>query len=590
MLCSKRQVTVILVIVVIGVTVLGLCLGLLLNKDDAASAAVSVDTFIPEEVTLETGKHRGGIVTNGYECAGIGRDIILKGGSAADAAVAAMLCEGVAMPQSTGLGGGFLITIYSKSTGTVETLNAREMAPLAATENMYENDPSLSSEGGLAVAVPGELRGYEEVHKKYGKLPWKDIIQPTIDLCRNGHLVTPYLEGVFKNHRKRLVNIESLREVFVDPSTGEPWTRGHLLKRTKLAETLEIVAEEGADALYDGSLTEKFVEDVKGFGGIITVEDMNNYRPQWLDPVTEDLPDGMTLHTFPLPGSGIIMSFIMGLLKNNLNLDDIDDVTNWQRIVESFKFGYGKRTQMGDPSYVEGIENLIANMTSPEYINDIKNLMMFDNQTFQDPEYYGANFSMVEDHGTAHISVLAPNGDAVSVTGTINLIFGAKRRSQSTGIILNDEMDDFSSNYTNAFDVPPSPANFIKPGKRPLSSMTPSIITNKDGSVRLVIGAAGGTKITTSTALVAIKHIWFGQSLSEALNSKRLHHQLFPMEITLESGFDQVMMDGLKGIGHSVKVADTSDGFAAVTGVANISGIIEAVSDSRRPGSHVYIP
>lgn len=340
--------------------------------------------------------------------------------------------------------------------------------------------------------------------------------------------------------------------------------------------------------MYNGSLTKRFVQDIADFGGIITVEDMNNYRARWSEPVTADLPGNQTLYTAPLPGSGLVMSFILNLVKNYLNTDDVNDVTNWQRIVESLKFGYGKRTQLGDSEFIEGIQELIKTLTSDKYVEETR-AKIFDNKTFSDPQYYGGDYALKEDHGTAHISVLAPNGDAVSVTSTINYVFGAQRRSPSTGIILNDEMDDFSSSYSNSYDLPPSPANYIKPGKRPMSSMCPSIILDKDGNVRLVIGAAGGSKITSSVAQVTIKHLWFGQSLDQALNGKRLHHQLFPMLLSFENGYNKDIVKGLKSIGHSVEMIDLSNGFSAVTGIANVSGAIEVVCDSRRTGSEIYV-
>lgn len=182
------------------------------------------------------------------------------------------------MPQSMGLGGGFLMTIYIKETGTVETLNAREVAPLSAHRDMYANNASLSSKGGLSIAVPGELKGYWEAHQKYGKLEWADVVQPTIDLCKKGILVTPFLAGFFTARKTQLLASETLREVFINPNTNDTYKEGEYLKRVKLAETLEVIAKEGADAIYNGSLTGSLVEDIQENGGIITAEDFYNYR------------------------------------------------------------------------------------------------------------------------------------------------------------------------------------------------------------------------------------------------------------------------------------------------------------------------
>ncbi|KRT82786.1 hypothetical protein AMK59_4303, partial [Oryctes borbonicus] len=406
---------------------------------------------------------------------------------------------------------------------------------------------------------------------------------------KKGHLVTPYLARMFKSREQALLDSPSLREIFINPETNQSYPEGAYIKREKLANTLEIIAKEGARALYNGSLTNIFVKDIQDFGGIITVEDMNKYRAEWLKPIKVDLPFNQTLYTFPLPGSGAIMAFIMNILKGFLLYGDGESITNLQRMVESFKYGYGRRTELGDQKFVPGIEDLIANLTSEDYALAIRGDIR-DNVTFNDPAHYGANTTLVEDHGTAHISILAPNGDAVSVTGTINLYFGAGIRSVNTGIILNDEMDDFGApNISNSFGMPPSISNYIAPYKTPLSSMCPSIIIDDDGAVRMVIGAAGGTKITSSTALVVIRHLWYNYSLEDALEIKRFHHQLFPMSIEFENDFDMEIVEALAKIGHNYTIAAAADGFAAITAITNNDGQIEAAADTRRPGTVAYI-
>lgn len=194
-----------------------------------------------------------------------------------DAAIGVLFCEGIAMPQSMGLGGGFLMTIYTKETGKVETLNAREVAPLDAYRDMFAN--ASSSKGALSIAVPGELKGYWEAHKKYGVLDWAEIVQPTIDLCRKGHLVTPFLAKFFASRKSQLLSSESLREVFINPETNDTYKEGEFLKREKLAVTLEQIAREGGDALYSGgNLTTLLVEDIQANGGIIRIEDFQDYQ------------------------------------------------------------------------------------------------------------------------------------------------------------------------------------------------------------------------------------------------------------------------------------------------------------------------
>lgn len=231
-------------------------------------------------ISSKTQSGKSAVVANGIECSKIGADILRRNGSAVDAAIATLFCDGVTCPQSTGLGGGFFMTIYTKETGIVETLDAREVAPLASTEDMFVGDPEAAKIGGRAVAVPGELKGYYEAHKKYGKLPWKEIVMPIVKLCREGHKVSRYLEKVLKVREEQILREPSLREVFIDPQTNQTWKQGDVLRRPKLAETLVTIAEEGADALYskDGSLIEPFVQDVRNFGGILTKDDLLTYE------------------------------------------------------------------------------------------------------------------------------------------------------------------------------------------------------------------------------------------------------------------------------------------------------------------------
>uniref|UniRef100_A0A1B0CWE2 Gamma-glutamyltransferase n=1 Tax=Lutzomyia longipalpis TaxID=7200 RepID=A0A1B0CWE2_LUTLO len=374
------------------------------------------------------GPHKMAIVANGMECADIGMSILKQKGSAADAALATLFCEGVTCPQSMGL---------------VESLMAREVAPLAATEDMFKNGTVDSVEGGLAIAVPGELRGYWEVHQKYGVLPWADLIQPTIELCRQGHLVSPYLENILRGRATRIYAVPSLREIYINPETNTTWQQGDRIKRLQLAQTLEVIAAEGVNALYNGTLTKGFIEDIQNFGGIVTEEDLLEYR------------------------------------------------------------------------------------------------------------------------------------------------FGAMRRSQSTGIILNDEMDDFSiPGKDNVYGIPSSPANFVYPRKTPMSSMCPSILVDHEGNARMIVGGAGGSKITTSVSYLIMRHLLFNESLMDAMHAKRIHHQLAPMRVDFENGFSEEIIKGFSDRNHEVYEVSPGSGFAALTAISfDGANRIDAVFDPRRNGS-----
>ncbi|KAG4074340.1 hypothetical protein HA402_008749 [Bradysia odoriphaga] len=503
-------------------------------------------------------------------------------GNAADAAIATLFCEGVAEPQlQNGLGGGFFLTIYTKSTGKVEILNAREVAPKASTKNMFVGVENIT--GIKSVAVPGELKGMWELHQRYGSLFWRTLIEPTIDLCLKGYVVSRYHADALKLFEGTIHSEPSLADVFINPETNAVWVEGDIITRPKLAETLELRAEEGADTLYNnGTLSQMLVNEIQELGGIITTEDFMDYSVRWEDSITTTFMDN-TIHTVPPPASGSVLILILNVL--NGFLPSVRNLTFYQRFVESFKFAYAKRTELADYYYAPESYEPFQQMLDLDYAQDIRSKIE-DDRTYQDSEHYGAKFSLPDDHGTAHISVIAPNGDAISVTTTINTLFGSKVRSQRTGIILNDEMDDFSiPDRKNGFGVPPSPANFIVPGKRPLSSMCPSIVIDKCGDVKLVIGSAGGTRITTAVAYTLISKLMFNEPLSLLLNEKRLHHQLAPMYIDHEVGFNETILKGLASIGHKVQTDTTLYGFVAVTAIAREGDELTPVYDSRRGGS-----
>uniref|UniRef100_A0A2M4BIM3 Putative gamma-glutamyltransferase n=2 Tax=Anopheles marajoara TaxID=58244 RepID=A0A2M4BIM3_9DIPT len=571
---TKLLLVSILAAIVIVAVVVGLVIGLRTHEPSSAA---------PSHTARLTG---GAVTSNGVECAEIGADILRQNGSAVDAAIATLFCEGITCPQSMGLGGGFLATLYFRDTNRAEAMIAREIAPAAATRDMYVNSSAVT--GGLAVAVPGELKGYWELHQRYGRLEWATLVEPSIELCRRGHIVTGYLARILAGRTERIRNEPSLREVFLNPATQQPWQEGDVLKRPQLAETLEIIAKEGAAAIYspNGTLLPLLMKDLKQFGSILTEEDFYNYKPRWVAPThTSIQKTASQVYSIPLAGSGTILTYMLNILDSFGKLTMGDPLT-WHRIVESFKHGYGLRTRVGDPAFVPGIEVELEKLQSKTYARFISETIA-DDSTHSDYGHYGALFSSENDQGTAHVSILAPNGDAVAVTSTINNILGAMIRSSSTGIVLNDEMDDFSTpGLINSYGLPASPANYIAPGKVPMSSMTPTIVTDEHGDVRIVVGSAGGSRITTATLQMIVRHLIFGETLDTIINTPRMHHQLAPMSVEYEKGFDPVVIDGLVQRGHVCKEAASDGGFAALTAIVrHADNRIEATWDPRRSGS-----
>ncbi|XP_013143929.1 PREDICTED: gamma-glutamyltranspeptidase 1-like [Papilio polytes] len=530
------------------------------------------------------------VAANGYECASIGRKILEKNGSAVDAAIATLFCEGLGCAQCMGLGGGFLATVYDASTGRVRVLNARERAPAATYEEMYDN--KSSTVGGLAIAVPGELRGYGELYREYGRLPWRELVRPAANLCRTGHRVNNYMGRVLRSYSDRIKAEPSMRELYVNPETGEVWNEGDMIREPTLARTLDIIAEEGPEAIHNGSLTAALVEDIQGFGGIVTEEDLFEYRAEWQEPIEVPISDDYTLYTTPLPGSGSVLAFILNMLRGWVGADTeapVESNLYWHRIVETFKYAYAKRTGLGDPSRFNlphSIPQLERNLSSREWAESHRELVD-DTRTFSEWQHYGALFEGANDHGTAHVVVIAPDGSAVSATSTINYIWGSQRRSRSLGIMLNNEMDDFAiPNRESAYGLPPSPANMLAPGLQPLSSMVPSIVVSRDGVARIVLGAAGGTKITTQVALAVMHTILEGAELPEVMQRPRLHHQLVPMEIEYEADFDAGTIESLQARGHATTARGPTAGFAAMVAAArNTKGELVPQTDRRRVGS-----
>ncbi|CAK1556347.1 unnamed protein product [Leptosia nina] len=533
---------------------------------------------------------RAVVAANGVECASVGRGILERNGSAVDAAIATLFCEGLGCAQCMGLGGGFLATVYDASTRRVRVLNARERAPMATYPDMFAN--ASSQVGGLAIAVPGELRGYGALYREYGRLPWKELVKPAADLARNGHRVSEYMGRVLKTYSARIQAEPSFSEVYVNPATGEVWKEGDIIREPTLARTLDIIAEEGPEAIHNGSLTSALVRDIETFGGIITEDDLRNFRVEWQEPIAVRVSDEHTLYSVPLPGSGSVLAFILNMLRDWVGSGTDAPVSSnlyWHRIVESFKFAYARRTGLGDPSRTNlyySIAELERNLSAPEWAESHR-AKVDDTRTFSDWQHYGAMFEGADDHGTAQIVVVAPDGSAVSATSTVNYIWGSQRRSRSLGIILNNEMDDFAiPNRDSVYGMPPSPANMVTPGMQPLSSMTPSIVLRNNDTVDLILGAAGGTKITTQVALLTMHTLLENSELPEVLQRPRLHHQLMPMEVEYEDSFSPDVISSLRARGHVTTSRGPTAGFAAMVAAMRDSGDqFVPQTDRRRIGS-----
>ncbi|XP_013421791.1 glutathione hydrolase 1 proenzyme [Lingula anatina] len=529
------------------------------------------------------------VAADAGECSKVGTEFLARCGSAVDATIATLLCIGVHNAHSMGVGGGFFMTVYNRANKTAHTIDAREQAPAAAYETMFTNNPSKTATtiGGLAIGVPGEIRGYWLAHQRFGKLPWRELFVPTINMCRSGIKVGKALEKALIALEKYILNDASLSEVFAP--RGKILKAGDMMYRYKLAVTLEKIANatDGVSEFYDSELTRDIVDEIQEKGGIITRQDMREYTVKEKEPLTLEMNNGMKVYTPRPPSSGAVYQFILNILQGyNFTTQELHGshaVRTYHRMVEAMKFAYAKRTEFGDEDYLRNttLDQLVKNMTSLEFGDHIRSLIT--DSTTHDTAYYGPTFYDRMTEGTSHLSVLAGNGDAVAVTSTINLYLGSRVRGKKTGIIYNNQMDDFSSpNITNAFGIAPSPNNFIRPGKRPLSSMCPTIIVNKDGDVILVVGASGGSRITTAIAYVTARTLWFGENIKQAIDARRIHHQLLPPEISYEEGFRKVYISGLRALNHNL--TDKAVMPSVVQGIHRSGSAIYANSDFRKGG------
>ncbi|NP_001239164.1 gamma-glutamyl transferase 1a [Oryzias latipes] len=525
---------------------------------------------------------KAAVAADAGPCSEIGRDILLKGGSAVDATIAGLLCVGLMNAHSMGIGGGLFLTIYNAKTGKVETIDARETAPHNATRDMFGNSTDLATTGGLAIAVPGEIRGYQMAHQRHGKLPWKDLFQPSIQLAEKGFPLGRALASAISDKRDIILNDKVLCEVFCGED-GDVLKENKTIKFTKLAETYRKIAEEGPDAFYEGSLAQNLVNDIQAAGGIITMEDLKNYTA-----VLDESPLRVNVGEYAMvvpnaPASGPVLSLILNILNGyNFTADSVASpekkILTFHRTVEAYRFAYAKRSSLGDPRFLS-IDNLIQNLTSQSFADALREKIS-DSST-QPVNYYGPDFYLPDNHGTAHISVVSEDGSAVAATSTINHYLGSKVMSNSTGVIFNNEMDDFSFPLiTNGFGVPPSNSNFVEPGKRPMSSMAPAILFDKDNKVKMAVGGSGGTKITTAITQVILNALFFDYDLEKAVSDPRLHNQLLPNTTEAEPDFDQNILNGLKAKNHNTKYLKSFG--AVVQAVVRYKDGLRAQSDHRK--------
>ena len=496
---------------------------------------------------------RFAVAADNAQCSAMALRTLQQGGNAVDAAVTATLCQGVRSPFASGVGGG-CFAVIRLANGSHYALDAREAAPAAAKETMFvehkkRKKGSLppSEVGGLSSGVPGELKGLEIMHRRFGKLPWRDLVSPVAQLARAGFPTSRLLHEALGDAFHDLD--ESAKRAFgVDDGSGglrAPKINETCCMRPKFAETLDRVAELGTDALYKGEAGQAWARDIQSNGGIISADDLSTTEPHWRDPVVAPLPGGGRYIGMPPPSSGgVAVAAILGqLLMSQAESNRTDGGATDFAIVEAMMHAYSARMQLGDPGpdpplyawqsepVFQGIRAAVSSMSSPSTWAAWRKATRDGGGYALRREAYGVltNASLPEDHGTTHVSVADADGNAVALTSTINTEFGAKFVCASNGILMNDEMDDFSTpGVSNHFGFAPSATNYIRPFKRPLSSMSPSIVDDARGRLRVVAGASGGSRIISTTAQVLFWIVGRSATASSAVLAPRWHNQFVP--------------------------------------------------------------
>nr|XP_020441421.1 gamma-glutamyltransferase 5 isoform X2 [Monopterus albus] len=502
-------------------------------------------------------------------CSEIGRNMLQQGGSAVDGTIAALLCTSVVNPQSMGIGGGSIIIIRNKE-GNVKVYNFRETVPQSFMANLLNDCPTTFqfSTGSQWIGVPGELRGYEAVHRQYGKLPWAKLFEPTIRLAREGIPVPAYLAKLLNSTNvAHLVEGSSLCEVFCNKKKTV-LSKGDILKFPKLAETMETIAEQGADAFYTGKIGHDLIEDIKAAGGTMKMEDLKSYQVRVDDAWTVPLGN-VKMHIPPPPAGGALLAFILRLMQEfsltQNSLDGDQKILLYHHFIEAVKFANGQKRSIRDPVFNK--EKTADHLIDPTFIKRIRAMISSDRT--HDNSYYN-NIQPSPDHiGTTHVSILDEDGLAVSATSTVNQLFGGTIYSRRTGVILNNELADFCGR-----------ADTLRAGEQPPSSMAPVILELASGGI-LVIGGSGGSMITAAMASSIMNHLWLGMNLKDAIHAPIVFVDS-KNNLNFEPGFNKSVIESLRALGH--QFGRWKYFLNVVNAVEKENGCIVAVSDRRKMG------
>ena len=519
------------------------------------------------------------VVTSGkYEASKAGIEILKAGGNAVDAAVAVSYALGVTEPNSSGIGGGGFMTIHSADGDTV-FVNFREKAPAAATPERWQLDAegnvigNQKSIGGKSVGIPGNVRGMEYAFENYGSgnVTWQDVLAPAIDLAENGFLVTPTLYNDMFGSYDAMMAYPEFGDVYLNED-GLNYQVGDTFKNPDLAKTLTTIAEKGADAFYTGAMAQKIVDTVNKYGGLFTMADMENYEVEIMEPA-KGTYRGYQIISSPLPSSGGAHVIEALNIMENFDIGSMgfDSPERLHVMSEAFKMCFHDREEfMGDPAYVDvPINGILSKERAKELAAQIQPGVAASYEQISPWQY--------EHEDTTHFSVADAEGNMVSVTQTVNGLFGAKVIPEGYGFVLNNEMDDFSADAQSP--------NAIAGGKVPLSSMSPTIVLKEDGSPFMVLGSPGATKIITTVTQIISNVIDFDMDMQEAIDAPRIFNNA-TSAISYESRLSEETMKKLEELGNTLDMSDEFNrSFGSVNAVMyGEDGTLLGGADPRRDG------
>ena len=516
---------------------------------------INPNNYETAQKNIAQGKN-GMVTTQHFLATAVGEKILNSGGNAYDAAIAVGFTLAVVLPRAGNIGGGGFMVIHDSTLNKQFSIDYREKAPINSDKDMYLNldgtfnDQKLSIFGYLASGVPGTVAGLWEVHSKFGSLEWSKLLEDAIYYAENGFLITPYLSDMLVKYESKLSFYPETKKIF--QKNNQDFENKKLVQKD-LAKTLKLIAQYGRDGFYLGSVAEKIHTQMQLNGGLITKDDLENYQPVWRTPLKSTYRDTEIITMGPPSSGGVHVIQMLNILENH-NVSKIEHNSSEyiNLLTEIMKYAYADRSKyLGDPDYYKVPVSQIISKNYAKTINEKINV----GKVTPSSVIYPGTFSDNESYETTHFSIVDKDGNAVSSTYTLNSTFGSGVVIKDTGILMNNEMDDFAAapGIPNQFGLLGAEANQIVPGKRPLSSMTPTIVM-KDGDFFFTTGSPGGSRIITAVLQSIINIVDYGMNLEEANAAKRIHHQWQPDLLQIESSIDPEIKNQLLELKYNIKI------------------------------------